>query len=237
MTKDRRIPRHIGIIMDGNGRWAESRGEPRRNGHREGMVVLKNTVESCKNLGVDYLTVYAFSTENWKRPKAEVGFLLKLLQFYIRSELNYLKENQVALRFIGSREGLGDKITDMMDMIERETSAGEEMVFSIAFNYGGRAEVTEAMQQIAQKVERGLLKAEAIDEGTISAHLYTAGMPDPDLIIRTSGEFRTSNFLLWQSAYSEYHITEVLWPDFREADLLEAIETYGKRQRRYGGVK
>ena len=236
MIDDLVVPRHLGIIMDGNGRWAKNRGELRINGHKEGMLVLKRTVESCKNMGVDYLTVYAFSTENWKRPKLEVTFLLNLLKHYIKSELDYLKQNRVALRFIGSRTGLDKKIVSMMEMIERETSDGDEMVFSIAFNYGGRMEITDSVKEIATLVKSGDINIEDIDEELIGQHLYTRNTPDPDLIIRTSGEYRTSNFLLWQSAYSEYYITDVLWPDFSEEELVKAFKDYAGRNRRFGGV-
>lgn len=231
-----RIPRHIGIIMDGNGRWARERGELRAAGHREGMVVLKRMVEACKNLGIGYLTVYAFSTENWKRPQREVAFLLRLLQSYIRSELDYLRENDVALRFIGAREGLSPKILGMMEEIEEKTAGGQAMTFSIAFNYGGRQEILEAAKKLALDAAAGMLDAEGITLEDLEARLYTAGMPDPDLIIRTSGEFRTSNFLLWQSAYAEYYITPVLWPDFTEDELMAAISSFGKRERRFGGI-
>lgn len=230
------IPKHVGIIMDGNGRWAKKRGLLRINGHKEGMLVLKKTVESCKNLGVDYLTVYAFSTENWKRPKLEVSFLLNLLKYYINSELDYLKENNVALKFIGSRIGLDKKIISMMDMIEMETGNGTDMVFSIAFNYGGRMEITDGVKKISHLVKNGDLLPEDIDEELISNNLYTKNMPDPDLIIRTSGEFRISNFLIWQGAYSEYYITDILWPDFNEEELIKAFEVYSMRNRRFGGV-
>ncbi|MDD2370671.1 MAG: isoprenyl transferase [Firmicutes bacterium] len=236
MLKDFIIPKHVGIIMDGNGRWAKKRGLLRINGHKEGMLVLKKTVESCKNLGVDYLTVYAFSTENWKRPKLEVSFLLNLLKYYINSELNYLKENNVSLKFIGSRIGLDKKIISMMEMIETETGNGKDMVFSIAFNYGGRMEITDGVKNIAQLVKNGSLLPEDIDEELISNNLYTKNMPDPDLIIRTSGEFRISNFLIWQGAYSEYYITDTLWPDFNEEELIKAFKVYNTRNRRFGGV-
>ena len=233
---DPRFPRHIGIIMDGNGRWARERGELRVAGHREGMVVLKRMVEACKNLGIGYLTVYAFSTENWKRPQREVAFLLRLLQSYIRSELDYLREHDVALRFIGARQGLPPRILSMMEEIEEKTAGGQSMVFSIAFNYGGRQEILEAARQLAQEAVAGTLDAGEITMEDLESRLYTTGMPDPDLIIRTSGEFRISNFLLWQSAYAEYYITPVLWPDFKEDDLMAAITSYGKRERRFGGI-
>lgn len=230
------VPKHLAIIMDGNGRWAKKRGELRINGHKEGMLVLKRTVESCKNMGVDYLTVYAFSTENWKRPKIEVAFLLKLLKYYINSELDYLKENKVALRFIGSRQGLDKKIVSMMEMIERETSSGTEMVFSIAFNYGGRMEITDTFKEIAKLIQVGEIQIEDINEDLITSSLYTKNIPDPELIIRTSGEFRISNFLLWQSAYSEYYISDLLWPDFNEEELIKAIKVFNLRNRRFGGI-
>lgn len=230
------IPRHLAIIMDGNGRWAKNRGELRINGHKEGMLVLKRTVESCKNMGVDYLTVYAFSTENWKRPKIEVTFLLNLLKYYINSELDYLKENKVALKFIGSRNGLDKKIVSMMEMIENETASGTEMVFSIAFNYGGRMEITDGVRKIAELIKSGEIEISDINEDLVSNCLYTRNIPDPELIIRTSGEFRLSNFLLWQSAYSEYYISEVLWPDFNEEELLKAFNAFGSRKRRFGGI-
>ena len=231
------VPKHIGIIMDGNGRWAQNRGEPRINGHRQGMLALKEIVETTRRLGVDVLTVYAFSTENWKRPKTEVGFLMKLLQLYIRSELKSLRENGIALRFIGSRDKIDSKVLSMMEMIEEKTAGGQDMLFQIAFNYGGRQEMVEAIRRIATEAAEGRLAPEAIDEAVISANLYTAGVPDPDLIIRTSGEYRTSNFLLWQSAYSEYYITDILWPDFREPQLMEAISAFNQRNRRFGGIE
>ncbi len=236
MLKDYIVPRHLGIIMDGNGRWAKKRGLLRINGHKEGMLVLKRTVESCKNLGVDFLTVYAFSTENWKRPKLEVSFLLNLLKYYINSELDYLKENNVSLRFIGSRIGLDKKIISMMEMIEKETSNGTEMIFSIAFNYGGRMEISDSVKEIALMVKNGNLLPEDINEDLITNHLYTKNIPDPDLIIRTSGEFRISNFLLWQSAYSEYYITDILWPEFNEEELVKAFKVFSARNRRFGGI-
>lgn len=230
------IPRHIGVIMDGNGRWAERRGEPRINGHRQGMLALKDIVETSRKIGVDVLTVYAFSTENWKRPKTEVGFLLKLLQLYIKSELKNLKDNGIALRFIGFRDQMDPKILSMMEKIEADTAEGKDMLFQIAFNYGGRQEIVQAVRAIAEDIRAGSLDPDAVDEALVESRLFTAGVPDPDLIIRTSGEFRTSNFLLWQSAYSEYYITETLWPDFREPQLLEAIKAFGKRNRRFGGI-
>lgn len=236
MFDDIVIPKHLAIIMDGNGRWAKKRGELRINGHKEGMLVLKRTVESCKNMGVDYLTVYAFSTENWKRPKIEVAFLLKLLKYYIKSELDYLKENKVALRFIGTRQGLDKKIVSMMEMIEKETASGTEMVFSIAFNYGGRMEITDSFKEIAKLIQFGKIQIEDINEDLIANSLYTKNIPDPELIIRTSGEFRISNFLLWQSAYSEYFISDLLWPDFNEEELLKAFKVYSSRNRRFGGI-
>lgn len=230
------IPKHIGIIMDGNGRWAKKRGEIRVNGHRDGMKTLKKIVKSCKELGVDYLTIYAFSTENWKRPKSEVVFLMKLLDLYIKNEVKYLKENQVALKFLSRKEDLDKKLLTKIAKIEEETKENSKMLLSVAFNYGGRQEIIEGIQTILTLFEEGKIKKEDINEEVFSNYLYTKNIPDPDLIIRTSGEFRTSNFLLWQSAYSEYYITDVLWPDFTKNDLIKAIESYNNRNRRYGGI-
>lgn len=231
-----KVPRHIGIIMDGNGRWAKKRGEIRVNGHREGMKTLKKIVESCRELGVDYLTVYAFSTENWKRPKSEISFLMKLLDLYIKNEVKHLKENQVALKFLSRKADLDEKLLAKMAKVEEETKENSKMLLSVAFNYGGRQEISEGIQTVLTLFSEGKIKREDINEENFSSYLYTKDIPDPDLIIRTSGEFRTSNFLLWQSAYSEYYTTDVLWPDFTKEDLIKAIESYNNRNRRYGGI-
>lgn len=230
------VPKHIGIIMDGNGRWAKKKGEIRVFGHKKGMKTLKDIVIACRKLGVEYLTVYAFSTENWKRPKKEVSFLLSLLDSYIKSEVEELKENNVALRFLGRKENLGKKILNEMKKAEEYTKENSKMLFSIAFNYGGRQEITDGIKLILDKFQKGEIGIEDIDENTLSEYLYTKDIPDPDLIIRTSGEFRTSNFLIWQSAYSEYYITDILWPDFNKDELIKGINSYNSRNRRYGGI-
>ena len=230
------IPRHIGIIMDGNGRWAEKRGEIRANGHKAGMKSLRNIVEFTRELGVDYLTVYAFSTENWKRPATEVKFLMKLLELYIKNEVKYLKKNNIALRFLSRRSNLEPRLHKMIEHVEEETRNDSKMVLSIAFNYGGRQEISDGINKLLEDYDNGLVKKDQINEDNFQNYLYTSKMPDPELIIRTSGEFRTSNFLLWQGAYSEYYITDVLWPDFKNEDMLKAIESYNLRNRRFGGI-
>lgn len=230
------IPRHIGIIMDGNGRWAEKRGEIRANGHKAGMKSLRNIVEFTRELGVDYLTVYAFSTENWKRPATEVKFLMKLLELYIKNEVKYLKKNNIALRFLSRRSNLEPRLLKMIEQVEEETRNDSKMVLSIAFNYGGRQEISDGINKLLEDYDNGLVKKDQINEDNFQNYLYTSKMPDPELIIRTSGEFRTSNFLLWQGAYSEYYITDVLWPDFKNEDMLKAIESYNLRNRRFGGI-
>ena len=230
------IPRHIGIIMDGNGRWAEKRGEIRANGHKAGMKSLRNIVEFTRELGVDYLTVYAFSTENWKRPATEVKFLMKLLELYIKNEVKYLKKNNIALRFLSRRSNLEPRLLKMIEQVEEETRNDSKMVLSIAFNYGGRQEISDGINKLLEDYDNGLVKKDQINEDNFQNYLYTSKMPDPELIIRTSGEFRTSNFLLWQGAYSEYYITDVLWPDFKNEDMLKAIESYKLRNRRFGGI-
>lgn len=230
------IPRHIGIIMDGNGRWAEKRGEIRANGHKAGMKSLRNIVEFTRELGVDYLTVYAFSTENWKRPATEVKFLMKLLELYIKNEVKYLKKNNIALRFLSRRSNLEPRLLKMIEQVEEETRNDSQMVLSIAFNYGGRQEISDGINKLLEDYDNGLVKKDQINEDNFQNYLYTSKMPDPELIIRTSGEFRTSNFLLWQGAYSEYYITDVLWPDFKNEDMLKAIESYNLRNRRFGGI-
>lgn len=230
------LPRHVGIIMDGNGRWAKKRGLPRPAGHAAGAAVFKNIVRYSSSIGIQYLTIYAFSTENWKRPMEEVSSLIKLFKQYLEDALrDFLNEN-VKVRFIGDTSAFPK---DLQDLIAETTEVSENrtgMVLNIALNYGGRAEIACAVRALAQEVKQGRLEPEAIDEAAIERHLYTSGQPDPDLIIRPSGENRTSNFLLWQSAYSEYIIMDILWPDFRPKDLDWALEEYAKRNRRFGGV-
>lgn len=230
------LPRHVGIIMDGNGRWAKKRGLPRPAGHAAGAAVFKNIVRYSSSIGIQYLTIYAFSTENWKRPMEEVSSLIKLFKQYLEDALrDFLNEN-VKVRFIGDTSAFPK---DLQDLIAETTEVSENrtgMVLNIALNYGGRAEIASAVRSLAQEVKQGRLEPEAIDEAAIERHLYTSGQPDPDLIIRPSGENRTSNFLLWQSAYSEYIIMDILWPDFKPKDLDWALEEYAKRNRRFGGV-
>lgn len=230
------LPRHVGIIMDGNGRWAKKRGLPRPAGHAAGAAVFKNIVRYSSSIGIQYLTIYAFSTENWKRPMEEVSSLIRLFKQYLEDALrDFLNEN-VKVRFIGDTSAFPK---DLQDLIAETTEVSENrtgMVLNIALNYGGRAEIASAVRFLAQEVKQGRLEPEAIDEAAIERHLYTSGQPDPDLIIRPSGENRTSNFLLWQSAYSEYIIMDILWPDFKPKDLDWALEEYAKRNRRFGGV-
>ncbi|NLX63171.1 MAG: isoprenyl transferase [Clostridiaceae bacterium] len=229
------IPKHIAIIMDGNGRWAEKRGLSRSMGHREGSRTLKKIVEECYRLGVRYLTVYAFSTENWSRPKEEVDELMKLLLEYLRNAERELAGKNVRIRVIGDKKRLPEEIVKEIERVEKSTENIEGLDFIIALNYGGRQEIVEAVSRLVEDVKAGLVSR--IDEGTISERLYTKGIPDPDLLIRTSGEMRLSNFLIWQSSYTEFYFCDVLWPDFSAANLRDAIISYQGRQRRFGGVK
>ena len=232
-----RIPAHIAIIMDGNGRWANRRGMPRIAGHRAGVSPVRETVETCARLGVGALTLYAFSIENWKRPRAEVDTLWRLLGYYLRRELPELDRNHVVLRVIGRLEELPLKIREEIDVAEARTRANGGMRLNLAINYGGRAELVDAVNAIIQEARlAGTLSSLRVEEETISANLYTADMTDPDLLIRTSGEMRISNFLLWQIAYSELYVTETLWPDFNRAELLRAVLDFQKRERRFGGL-
>jgi undecaprenyl diphosphate synthase len=232
----RRLPRHIAIIMDGNGRWAQRRRLPRVAGHRAGVRPVRETIESCAQLGVGWLTLYAFSIENWKRPRAEVETLWQLLRHSLRRELPELKRNDVRLQVIGRIEELPEEVQRDLDSAMVETAANRGLQLTIALNYGGRAELVDAVNAILVRDRRQGSSGQPITEDTITANLYTAGTPDPDLLIRTSGEMRVSNFLLWQIAYSEIWVTDKLWPDFRRADLVQAILDYQKRERRYGGL-
>jgi undecaprenyl diphosphate synthase len=228
-----RLPAHVAVIMDGNGRWAAQRHLPRVEGHRAGIESVRATVEGSARLGIKVLTLYAFSVENWKRPAAEVSTLMLLLKRYLRSELNTLLRNDIRFRVVGRMEDLAPDVQGELRDAEAKTARNGGMIFNIALNYGGRAEIVEA----ARKVIASGVRPEDLDEQTFSSHLYTAGQPDPDLLIRTSGEMRVSNFLLWQIAYAEIWVTDTLWPDFRLGHLLEAILAYQKRDRRYGGIK
>ena len=229
-------PRHVAIIMDGNGRWAKARGLPRLAGHKRGVDSVREVVRAAAEAGVGRLTLYAFSTENWRRPEEEVAGLMDLLRYYLRHEARKLGRDGIRLRFIGDRAGLASDLQMAMASAEAVDCAGERMVLQIALNYGGRAGILAAARRLARRVAEGELCAENIDEGEFSAALTTKGDPDPDLVIRTSGERRISNFLLWQAAYAEYIFTPVLWPDFGREAFLAALEEYGARERRYGGV-
>jgi undecaprenyl diphosphate synthase len=227
-----RLPRHIAVIMDGNGRWAAQRHLPRVEGHRAGIESVRDIVESSARLDIQVLTLYAFSVENWKRPVTEVSTLMMLLKRYLRLELNTLLRNNIRFRVIGRASELAPDIRSELADAEAKTAGNTGMLFNIALNYGGRAEIVEA----ARRLLEGGVAPEELDEQRFAGFLYTAGQPDPDLLIRTSGEMRVSNFLLWQIAYAEIWVTETLWPDFRRQHLLEAILAYQKRHRRYGGI-
>ena len=234
---DLRIPAHVGVIMDGNGRWAKARGKPRTEGHVAGVKALRGMVEHCINYGVDYLTVFSFSSENWTRPKDEISFIFGLLRRFVASDLEKLHRNNVRVRIIGSRDGLDDSLRRLIAEVEATTALNTGLQLQVVFNYGGKAEIADAVRRIAGLVAAGRLKAEDITEDTIGRALYTAGMPDPDNNNRTSGEQRISNFMLWQSAYSELVFVEENWPDFNEAAFLRVLEEYSGRDRRYGGVE
>ncbi len=227
------IPYHVGIIMDGNGRWAKQRGLPRTEGHRQGVENLRGVLEACGDFGIKILTIYAFSTENWGRPPAEVRFLLSIIDYFIDRELNALHEKGVKLRHIGKLDGLNPRLKKRIHEALELTRNNEAITLNIAFNYGGRDDIVQAVRQIMRKG----IAPEAVTEDLISQHLYTAGQPDPDLIIRTGGDMRLSNFLMWQAAYSEFYSTPIFWPDFNRIELLRAIEYYGARDRRFGLVK
>jgi undecaprenyl diphosphate synthase len=231
-----RLPRHVAIIMDGNGRWAVKRGLPRFRGHRHGVEAVRRVARAARELGVEYLTLYSFSTENWSRPKAEVGELFSLLKLFIRRDLAELHQNNVRLRVIGEREGLPDDILPLLAEAEKLTAKNTGQTLVIALNYGARQEIARAAKRLAQKAAAGQIDPDAIDAAMVERELETSGIPDPDLIIRTSGEVRLSNFLLWQSAYSELVFVDALWPDFGESEFLAAIEEYSGRNRRYGGL-
>jgi undecaprenyl diphosphate synthase len=227
-------PAHVAIIMDGNGRWAKARSLPRVAGHRRGAEAARRAVEAAVELGVSYLTLFGFSSENWKRPADEVGDLMTLLRHYLRGEVADLHRNNVRVRVIGDRERLAPDIVTLIDNTEALTAQNTRLQLSIALSYGGRAEITGAARRIAAEVRAGALDPADIDEACFARHLLTVGIPDPDLVIRTSGEQRLSNFLLWQTAYSEFIFIETLWPDFTKADFERALDEYRGRERRYG---
>lgn len=230
------LPRHIAIIMDGNGRWAQKKGLPRVVGHRAGMDSLREVVRTCGRLQVEVLTVYAFSTENWKRPVDEVNYLMRLLIEYLQREIAELSSNQVRVETIGSLKELPADALTALQEAKRQTHNNQGLILNIALNYGGRQEIVSAARRLAFEAQAGRLNPETIDEHVFSQALDTVGLPDPDLLIRPSGEMRISNFLLWQLAYTEFYITDTLWPDFREEHLLRALLSYQHRERRFGGL-
>lgn len=233
------LPRHVGIIMDGNGRWAKNKGLPRSEGHKAGAKTFRKIGEFAADLGIKYLTFYAFSTENWKRPEEEVHAIMDLFKDYLDEVIDRILENRergIRLHFIGDRSALSENLRDLMEKTEAITADKDKVHLNIAINYGGRAEIVKSVREIAELVKKGELNPEDITNQTISDRLYTAGQPDPDLIIRPSGEFRLSNFLTYQSAYSEFWFSDILWPDFTEDDLVTALRAFEKRNRRFGGV-
>lgn len=230
------VPAHVAIIMDGNGRWAKERGLPRIAGHQEGVKRAREVIKEAAKLGLQALTLYAFSTENWKRPKEEVGFLMRLIQESLEREITQLARNNIVFRASGMIDNLPEGVRHRLIETMRETSGNSGMVLNIAVNYGGRAEIIQAMQGLARDVLSGRLTPEEIDESALSGRLWTAGIPDPDLVIRASGEQRLSNFLLWQAAYAELYLTPVLWPDFGVEEFHKALLEYQKRARRFGGL-
>ena len=232
-----RLPAHVAIIMDGNGRWANKRKLPRVAGHKAGIEAVRATVETCARIGIDVLTLYAFSVENWKRPRHEIETLWRLLRVYMRKELPDLVRNNIRLAVVGRLDGLPPKVREEIRGAVDATQSSTGMKVNLALNYGGRSELVDAVNALLDEARlTGSLRTLRVDEEKLAAHLYTAGLPDPDLLIRTSGEMRVSNFLLWQIAYSEIYVTETLWPDFGRKDLLEAILDYQKRERRFGGL-
>lgn len=228
------LPRHVAIIMDGNGRWAQKRLLNRIVGHEEGATSVREVVRSCRKLGIRYLTLYAFSKENWQRPQTEVSALWQLLKRFLRSERAELLEKEIRLCHVGDRDGIPADVVQLLQEVIAQTAHCDKLILSLAINYGGRQEIIRAAQQFAARVRQGLCEPSDLSSDSFSQYLFTSQMPDPDLVIRTSGEFRVSNFLLWQIAYAEFYITEVLWPDFREAQFLEALHAFQHRERRFG---
>ncbi|MDP3736883.1 MAG: isoprenyl transferase [Hyphomonadaceae bacterium] len=229
-------PRHVAIIMDGNGRWAKARGLPRAMGHKEGVEALRRAVEASRDLGLSHLSVYAFSTENWNRPQQEIDALFDLLRLFVKRDLARLHRDGVRIRIIGSRDGLNEDILGLIDEAMNLTKANTKLTLNIAFNYGGRGEIVAAVKQIVEAVQAGRLNPTEIDEAMISRMIWTADSPDPDLVIRTSGELRLSNFLLWSGAYAELMFMDLWWPDFNKESLEKAIDAFRRRDRRFGGL-
>ena len=232
-----RLPRHIAIIMDGNGRWAARRGQPRITGHRAGVEAVRASVDTGARLGLGALTLYAFSTENWKRPRYEVEALMRMLRKYLRIELDEIHRQNIRFQTIGRTEALASRVQDEIARATEKTANNSGMILSVALNYGGRAEIVDASRAAIAKLQQQGKSVDELDEAAIDRELYTRNLPELDLLVRTSGEFRISNFLLWQSAYAEIYVTDTLWPDFRRAHLLEAIVDYQQRSRRFGGLK
>jgi undecaprenyl diphosphate synthase len=231
-----RLPKHVAFIMDGNGRWASRLGHQRTFGHRAGVKVVRELVETCRAIGVQVMTVYAFSTENWRRPGEEVNFLMRLFQEVIRNELRELASNGVRMRFIGETDGLAPKLIEIMREAEADTAGNGDLILNVAINYGGRSEILRAVNRIAEGVQAGTIVPGSVDDSLFASYLDTAGQPDPDLIVRTGGDSRLSNYLLWQMAYAEIYVTETMWPDFGEAGLFQALADYQGRDRRFGAV-
>jgi undecaprenyl diphosphate synthase len=231
------IPRHIAIIMDGNGRWAEERGLPRTVGHRAGLERIRDAVDLCLDLGIKHLTLYAFSTENWKRPPAEVDFLMKLFNEALQKEITELDQRGVRVKFIGLRTDLNPALLKLMDSSETQTAGNQTLTLNFAINYGGRSEIVNACRAIAQAVQQGRLQAEAVTEAVVSDYLFTVGQPDPDLLIKPGKERRISNFLIWQMAYTEFYFSDLYWPDFGKEAFREALTFFSRRERRFGGIK
>ena len=229
-------PRHIAVIMDGNGRWAQRRGLPRIEGHRRGVASVRRTTEECARLGIEQLTLYCLSSENWKRPRLELDFLMHLLEQYMVEERTTILQQNIQLSIIGRREGIPDRVLEQIDKTIEMSQANSGLRLCLAINYGARAELLDAVRQIAQEAKNGRLDPDALTEGDLAEYLYTAGMPDPDLLIRTAGEMRLSNFLLWQISYAEVWVTELTWPEFDEKQLHRAIRDYAARDRRFGGL-
>lgn len=237
MLENKKIPNHVAIILDGNGRWAKSKGMPRNYGHTQGAKTVEIICEEAYKMGIQYLTVYAFSTENWNRPKDEVNALMKLLRNYMKTCLKTAEKNRMCVRVLGDKSGLDEDIRERIAELENATKDNDGLHFQIAINYGGRDEIVRAVRKLTQKVQAGTLEADAITEAVISDALDTHGLPEPDLLIRTCNEQRISNFLLWQLAYTEFYFTPVPWPDFTKEELVKAIDAYNQRDRRYGLVK
>lgn len=230
------VPAHVAMILDGNGRWAKKRGLPRQMGHKKGCETLEQIIGDAAEIGIQYLTVYAFSTENWRRPEEEVGALMQLFRYYAKRLLKRAKENNIRVKMIGERHRFSPDLVEAINMLERETKENTGMTFIFAVNYGSRDEITRAVRRMVSDCQSGTLTPSSITEDCVASYLDTAGIPDPDLLIRTSGELRLSNFLLWQLAYAEFYVTDCLWPDFNREELVNAIRHYNKRERRFGGV-